>query len=107
MPQSGKNNTCPDGCKPFTLSDSHDSDYQEKCKHKHDTSYSNFENHKDVLHNIEAEIFTRTRKLEKGRAEYLQHDVKIPVSHVFQWKAHLVKAQNLDYFKGRRGTDYN
>ena len=78
----GENNTCPDHCKSFALSDPHDSDYQEKCQHKHDTLCSNCENLKDIMHNIEAEILTRTTKLGKDRAEDLQHDVKIAVSHI-------------------------
>ena len=51
------------------------------------------------MHNIEAEILTRTTKLGKDRADDLQHDVKIAVSHIFQWKAHVLRAQNQDQIK--------
>ena len=95
----GESNTCPDHCKPFALSDPHDSDYQKKCKHKHDTLCANCENLKDTLRNIAAEILAHTIKLGKDRAEDLQYDVKIAVSHIFQWKAHVLRAQNQDQAK--------
>ena len=34
-------------------------DYQQKCKHNHDTLCSNCDNLKDILHNIEAEILVQ------------------------------------------------
>ena len=95
----GESNTCPDHCKPFALSDPHDSDYQKKCNHKHDTLCANCENLKDTLRNIAAEILAHTIKLGKDRAEDLQYDVKIAVSHIFQWKAHVLRAQNQDQAK--------
>ena len=51
------------------------------------------------MHNIEAEILTCTTKHGKDRAEDFQHDVKITVSHIFQWKAHVLRAQNHNQIK--------
>lgn len=95
----GDSSTCPDHCKPFALSDPEDSDYQKKCKHNHNVLCADCENLKDSLHNVEAAIPTYITQLGKDKAEDIQYDVKIAISHIFQWKAHVLRAENQDQAK--------
>jgi hypothetical protein len=91
--------TCPDHCKQFALSDPHDSDYKIKCKHNHNTQCVDCEQLKDILRNIEAAIPEYATPLGKDRQEDMLYDTKIAVSRIFQWKAHVFRAQNQDQAK--------
>ena len=47
---------CPDHCRKFALSEENDSDYQEKCSHKHSEICKDCYKLIDVLHDIECKI---------------------------------------------------
>ena len=90
---------CPDHCRPFSLSDASDAHYQETCNHSHDVTCRNCESLKDVVGSIEDAIGKCAAQLGKVQADDLQHEAKGAASKVFEWKAHVMRAQNQDQAK--------
>ncbi len=90
---------CPDHCRTFGLSDVSDTDYQTACNHSHDMACESCESLKSVVEDIKCAIPTYVTQLGKEKAGDLQYDANVAASKIFEWKAHVLRAQNQDQVK--------
>jgi len=90
---------CPDHCRAFALSDVSDTDYKDTCDHSHDMACGNCEGLKSVVGEVKDAIPEYTTQLGKDQASDLQYGATGAASKIFEWKAHVLRAQNQDQVK--------
>ena len=91
--------SCPDHCRVFALSDASDADYQDACSHTHDMACADCESLKSIVEEVESAIPKYEAQLGKDQTDDLQHDAKGAAFKIFEWKAHILRAQNQDQAK--------
>jgi len=90
---------CPDHCRPFALSDPEDSDYKTVCDHTHDLACTDCESLADAVQDVQSEIRNNSSRLGKEKEEDLQYDANAATKNIFDWKAHVLRAQNQEESK--------
>ncbi|KAK3700601.1 hypothetical protein QZH41_010510 [Actinostola sp. cb2023] len=90
---------CPDHCRPFALSDPEDSDYKTVCDHTHDLACTDCESLADAVQDVQSEIRNNSSRLGKEKEEDLQYDANAATKKIFDWKAHVLRAQNQEESK--------
>ena len=81
-----------DHCTAHALGDTSDSNLQSICQRKHETECEQCESLEAVLKEIESEI-NRVEMLEEHRLR-LNHDYKLCLASIQNWKAHLLRTVN-------------
>lgn len=88
----GRDETCADHCTAHALGDTSDFNLQSICQHKHETECEQCESLETVLKEIESEI-NRVEMPEEHRLR-LNHDYKLCLASIQDWKAHLLRTVN-------------
>ena len=69
------------------------------CGHSHDMACGNCESLKRVVEEVKDAIPEYTTQLGKDQANDLQYEATGAASKIFEWKAHVLRAQNQDQVK--------
>ena len=99
LPESESN--CPDHCRKFALSDSVDSDFAEKCTHKHTEKCAECNAFTSCLHEIkkvvkDGSILTLYSTEQQGD---LLYEVEKATESILRWKAHILRMVNQECTK--------
>jgi len=91
---------CPDHCMRFALSDPQNLEFRETCSHEHQACCASCENLKSVFQAIANEIDSPLITLDSiDKKEDLRHDHNQAKEMIFQWKSHIIRAENQDRAK--------
>ena len=85
---------CPDHCTYFALSEPQNTEFQGTCAHEHEVRCANCESLKSVIQEISNEIESTLNFSSEDQKGDLQHDHKLAKEMIFQWKSHLIRAEN-------------
>ena len=90
---------CPDHCIPFALSDHEDRDYRTDCSHQHNLVCTDCQALADTIQAVKAEIEKISSVFDKERREDMEYDANSASKKIFNWKAHIIRAQNQEQSK--------
>ena len=94
-----ENCQCVDHCIPFALSDPDDKNFRTDCGHQHNLVCSDCQSLADTIQAVKSEITKHSSVLGKERKEDLQYDANSASKKIFDWKAHVIRAQNQERSK--------
>ena len=93
-------NTCPDHCVKFALSDPNDEDLQEKCEHEHTFACSHCVELSVCLDKVEQAIKgEHTQFYSKEQQEDMLYDFQRSAKTVNHWKSHIMRSANQERAK--------
>ena len=91
---------CPDHCTCFALSDPKNPEFQGTCLHEHHARCASCESLKSVIQSVENEIESPFITLDsEDKKEDLKHDHNQAKEMIFQWKSHIIRAENQERAK--------
>ena len=91
---------CPDHCRCFALSDSQDPDLKGSCSHQHQMLCDECERLKSSIQSIADKIESPSIHLYSDeQKEDLKHDLTQAREIIFQWKSHIIRAENQERAK--------
>ena len=90
---------CADHCRAFAPSDVSDTDYKDTYGHKHNMLCDNCKSLRSVVGEVKDAIPEYLTQLGKDQANDLQYEATGAASKIFEWKAHVLRAQNQDQIK--------
>ncbi|KAK3715349.1 hypothetical protein QZH41_010171, partial [Actinostola sp. cb2023] len=94
------NSPCPDHCRRYALSDTYDNTFKTSCEHDHHLQCDRCESLKSTMKKILTEIESQDISFySREQQQDLLHDAGQARDMVFQWKAHLIRAENQDQAK--------
>lgn len=93
------NSQCPDHCIPFALSDPDDKNLRVDCCHEHNLVCTDCHSLADTLQAVKSEIPNHLSRLGKEKKEDLEYDANAASKKIFDWKAHIIRAQNQERSK--------
>lgn len=92
--------SCPDHCKRYALSDPQDKDFQEHCTHEHCDVCDKCEKLKDVIQAVADKIESPSISFySTEQKEDLKYDLNQAEEMIYQWKSHIMRAENQDRSK--------
>lgn len=94
-----ENSQCPDHCIPFALSDPGDKDFRNDCEHEHNLVCNDCQVLDDTIKSVKSEIPNHLARLGKEKKEDLEYDANAASKKIFDWKAHIIRAQNQERSK--------
>lgn len=91
---------CPDHCRKLALSDADDTSFQTSCEHEHNSICEQCESIKVTIKSIEMQLTSPSMQFYNSeQKEDLKYDFQKAENMVFQWKCHLIRAENQDKAK--------
>ena len=90
---------CGDHCRVYALSDVSDTDYQKACSHSHDKTCEDCEKLKSVVEDVKGTVSKYATQLGTVLAEDHLYEANSAASKIFEWKAHVLRAENQDQCK--------
>ena len=94
-----ENSQCPDHCIPFALSDPGDKNLRFDCGHEHNLVCTDCQLLADTIKAVKSEIPNHLSRLGKEKKEDLEYDANAASKKIFDWKAHIIRAQNQERSK--------
>lgn len=92
--------SCPDHCTCFALSDPLNPEFQGTCLHEHQVRCDDCETLKSTIQAVADEIESPSVSLYSvDQKEDLRHDHKQAQEMIFQWKSHIIRAENQERAK--------
>ena len=91
---------CPDHCRCFALSDPQNTEFKGSCAHQHQVRCDRCEDLKSTIQSIADQIESSLVNLySEEQKEDLKHDFRQAQEMIFQWKSHIIRAENQDRAK--------